>query len=156
MGWKATSGIYAIETGTPDVLGMCNIHIHAIVDSEYMNQAWLASQWRSITGDSYIVDIRKCFSHYGAIRYLTDYITKVPSDSPKWFKDRFNDTFHGTRLIQSFGLPSALPLAVPSSACRSCGAVGTMVCVDFDNSLDGFSPRGVPIQIAEALHRWAS
>jgi hypothetical protein len=155
--WKASRGLYAIEVGTADTLGMVNLHIHAIIDSDFMSQQSISSEWLRITGDSYIVDIRRCWSQYGALHYLEDYVTKVPADSPKWFQDRFNEVFHSTRLIQSFGDfdYKNQPLLVTHSLCSSCGAIGTMVCVDFDNSLDGLSPRGVPVQIADAIARGA-
>lgn len=154
--WRATSGLYAIEVGTADEIGMVNLHIHAIIDSDFMRQGDLSAEWRRITGDSFIVDIRRCWSQYGAIHYLQQYVTKVPEDSPKWFKDRFNAVFQNTRLIQSFGDFRLIEAPAPVSTCLSCGAIGSMVCVDYDASLEGLSPRGPPIQIADAIRRCAS
>lgn len=139
--WRASKGLYAIEVGHTDGIGQVNLHIHAIIDGDFMHQAMIAREWRRITKDSYIVDIRRCWSHHGALHYLREYVTKLPEDMPKWFQDRFNETFHGTRLIQPFGDFNTLPddgQYVP--VCTTCGAQRSFVCVDYDSSLDGFSP----------------
>jgi hypothetical protein len=50
-------------------------HFHALVRSNYLEQAWISDQWRLLT-DSFVVDIRK-IKHPGvATAYVTKYVTK--------------------------------------------------------------------------------
>jgi hypothetical protein len=54
-------------------------HVHALWDSDFIPQSGLSEIWATVTGDSFIVDIRPV-SRYkkGAVaRYLTKYLTKT-------------------------------------------------------------------------------
>lgn len=117
--WKAKRGIYQIEVGTIDDLNQCNLHLHAIVDSDYMSQQELVKVWKEITVRSYIVDIRRCETH-GALRYLTTHMSRRIGESRH--AALINDALRGSRLIQSFG-PISLPLGINRAVCPKCGDV---------------------------------
>lgn len=148
--WKARGGFYQIEIGTVDDLGMCNLHIHAIIDSPFMSQSALSKAWREITGDAFIVDIREAKDSRGLISYMTKHMSKMPSDVPDWQHDLINRVLHGTRLVQGFGSCARLGLSLRVPVCPFCGAVGSVVCIDFDACFSDMSapfaelPRGAP------------
>lgn len=51
-------------------------HIHAIMDSTWIDQAWLSDEWLRITKTSFKVDIRRARNNEHAIGYLTTYGAK--------------------------------------------------------------------------------
>jgi REP element-mobilizing transposase RayT len=54
-------------------------HIHLIVDMEYIPQHEMAEVWRTVTGDSFIVDVRAVLDSAGrdrAVNYLAKYLGK--------------------------------------------------------------------------------
>lgn len=59
-----------------------NVHLHLIVHGRYIPQAELSRNWRSITKDSHIVDVRFVRDNERVGRYVTKYVSKP-----------FNDTF---------------------------------------------------------------
>lgn len=122
--WKALGGIYQIELGTIDDLGMCNLHIHAIVDSDFMPQSDLSDAWKEITG-SYIVHIERCLSIDGALNYLAGHMGKTIA-KPE-FADLVNATLKNIRLVQGFGDRRDANLSIDKPVCPWCGAVGSVI-----------------------------
>jgi len=124
-----TGGIYQIELGTIDELGMCNLHIHTIADGNYIPQAVLSGVWRKITG-SYVVYIERCDGD-SALRYLTVHMGKVIATPV--YRDIVNTALQNTRLIQQYGIIELPPPqegetpVIPSPVCPFCGAVGGVV-----------------------------
>jgi len=142
--WIASGGIYQIEIGTLDDLGMCNLHIHAIIDSEWMSQEALSEAWHDITGDSFVVDISAVKSDRQAIAYMskdltldrmTNHLSKSPGELSAWQHDLINYVLRGSRLVQGFGTLARLGLSLRDPVCPYCGAVASLVCVDFDPCL---------------------
>lgn len=133
---KTAKGIYCIEIGELDDMGCCNLHIHVLMDSGYMDQKELSKAWRRITHTSCVVDIRaakRFTSDFRAmLRYMTKYMVKFPRDLPEWKAKLYNDTFHGTRLIQAFGLPHGeFQLDIRQPVCPFCGSVDVH-CIEFE------------------------
>ena len=128
--WRARGGLYQIEVGSIDDLNMCNMHIHAIIDSPVMSQKDLSDAWRDITHGSYIVDIRMAFGARGCLKYLTKHMGKRIGDSRH--KDLINSALKGTRLVQGFGYVNREGFCMSSAVCPKCGAIGTLVS-KFDN-----------------------
>ena len=122
--WTAQGGLYQIELGTIDDLGMCNLHIHALVDSDYMHQGALSEAWRDITG-SYIVDIQECYNSKGALNYLTLHMGKVIA-GPE-FSDMVNSALKNTRLVQGFGVLDCDDLDIRDPVCPYCHAIGSVI-----------------------------
>jgi hypothetical protein len=60
--------------------GLWHVHLHCIVAGNFIDQGDLSEAWRSVTGDSKIVDIRIIKDLDRASHYVTKYITK-PIDS---------------------------------------------------------------------------
>lgn len=74
-------------------------HLHVLGQGKFIDNKKLANVWHSITGDSFIVDVRLVRRNDDAIRYVTKYASK-PFD-PSLFRD-----------------PNALALAVHGLASR--------------------------------------
>lgn len=53
-----------------------HVHLHVLIDAEYVPQAVLSSEWQAVTGDSYIVDIRAVPDGRRAAKYLAKYAAK--------------------------------------------------------------------------------
>jgi len=137
--WKAVGGIYQIEIGTLDDLGNCNLHIHAIIDSDWMSQKELSQAWLEITGDGYIVDIREAKGDRDLLRYMTKHLVKMPSNVPDWQHDLINEVLHDTRLVQGFGSCHRLNLPLRMPVCPFCGALGSVIVCDFEPMVSDFS-----------------
>ena len=136
--WRATAGLYQIEVGTLDDLGMSNLHIHAIIDSEPMSQKALSDTWLEITGDGFIVDIREAKGDRALVNYMTKHLVKMPHDLPVWQHDLINGVLHNTRLVQGFGDLTHVGMTVYDVPCPFCHAVGTVICLDYEPCYDGF------------------
>lgn len=54
-------------------------HLHIVTSGSFINQRALSELWREVTGDSFIVDVRKVRSAHDAAYYVSKYITKGTS-----------------------------------------------------------------------------
>jgi len=101
--WKGEKGIYAIEIVKKGGKSWY-VHIHALIDSKWMNKNALSDTWFNITGDSFVVDIRTIKGEKKkALREVLKYQTKMweLNDDDKEFVDMI---FKGRRFIGSFGI----------------------------------------------------
>lgn len=108
------------------IRGWCGVvelpnHVHLIVDCDFIPQWEISKIWKTITGDSYVVDIRavkrgRDGDTASYLRYLTKYITKAS----EW--DGINlDFFEGFHIINSNGLVKEEKRLLP---CPCCGHLG--------------------------------
>lgn len=80
-------------------------HIHCILTGSYYPQPLLKTQWKAITGDSFVVDIRKITSQKAVYDDVSRYVSRpvqlsaVPES--EWLD--VYDAFYGRRLCGSFG-----------------------------------------------------
>ncbi len=65
--WKG--GGYSIETVWSKARGF-HVHLHAVIDGRYVPQALLKRNWHEITGNAYIVDVRRVDSASQALKYI--------------------------------------------------------------------------------------
>jgi hypothetical protein len=81
-------------------------HVHIVIDSDYIPQKEISLIWKTITGDSYIVDLRKLSSSdpRGMAAYITKYLTKASA----WTGINL-DLLKGFHLIASYNLPKRPP-----------------------------------------------
>lgn len=126
--WTATGGIYQIEIGTIDGT-TANLHVHAIIDSPRMEKADIRKAWKSITKDSYIVDIVECWSPRGALQYMTKHMGKKIGNPEH--ADLINWVLKGTRLVQGFGYLVHESMCYRISICEKCGAKNSFT-LDFE------------------------
>lgn len=102
--WKSScaGGWYVVEiTRAPD-RSHFHVHLHAILESSYIPQAWISDTWHKITGDSVIVHIRKAGSRDA--HYLASYVGKsLEPDLEPWEIWPFHNEISGLRLVHAFG-----------------------------------------------------
>jgi len=103
---RVNGGLAVIEIKhVSDDLGW-NLHIHILIDGFYVPHGVLSSLWHSITGHSYIVDVRREENSKSAFYHLLKYFLKTPiikGSDEEDLKRQFNDAFRGSRNVMSFG-----------------------------------------------------
>jgi hypothetical protein len=100
--WNAEKGVFSVEIIKKK--GSWYIHLHALVDSEWMSRKALSETWKEITGDSFIVDVRKIKGDLrSGLREVLKYQTKMweLNDEEKEFVEK---TFKHSRFVNSFGI----------------------------------------------------
>lgn len=95
------------RTGKPYYIGAwCGCmeppnHLHIVFEGDWIPQHEMVEIWQSLTGDSFIVDIRPVDSPGRASHYVTKYITKTK----EWEEFGFDfDRLKSLRICQSWGL----------------------------------------------------
>jgi len=103
-------GVWVIEPKYQDGSDHWHTHVHAIVEGDYLSYEKLRATWTRITGDSTIVDVRRCYSSTQAAAYLTAYMGKKHSTDrmPAHRLVEYAATLHGQRLAGSFGIHHGL------------------------------------------------
>ena len=107
--WRRFKGcgyITTVELGTQKTKDGLNnnLHCHALVYGPYISQRELVARWFKITGDSFVVDIRKVRTPREATAYVLKYITKPPAiRDPEAIAD-YVEMIKGTRRLRSGGV----------------------------------------------------
>lgn len=117
---RIRGGLYVIEIKFGET--GWNVHLHALIDSSYLDQETISSTWQQITGDSYIVDIRQIFSARVGLRYILKYMLKPPVLNGQ--ESVYDHTLKGTRLVQPFGVFYRAEKEKLVLACPRCGRTG--------------------------------
>lgn len=113
-------------------------HLHCIVHGRYFPKMLLSSQWHSVTGDSFVTDIRSATDEAKIASYVAKYASKPVNDTflnrPPLL-DEVITCFRGRRLCHTFGTWRGLKLT-ESPSDRDWESIGSFhdVCV---RALDG-------------------
>ncbi|HEY3620780.1 MAG TPA: protein rep [Candidatus Sulfotelmatobacter sp.] len=90
-------------------------HLHIIVEGKYIPQSVLSQKWLVVTGDSWVVDVRKVESREHAARYVSKYCAQPIDDdlckNSEWL-DEAMIALRGARLCTTFGSWRGIPLEV--------------------------------------------
>lgn len=81
-------------------------HLHVMVHGMYLPKKDLGHEWYRVTGDSWIVDVRKVADETQAAKYVAKYATKGYDASAVGSDDRLHEAilaFHGRRFVIAFG-----------------------------------------------------
>jgi hypothetical protein len=81
-------------------------HFHVLAQGKFLPHAQLSNVWKSITTDSWVVDIRPVTQVAHAIRYITKYASKPFSPEMLRTQDRLEEAMialSGVRMILTFG-----------------------------------------------------
>ena len=106
---KVVGSLRALEI-TMGKDGQWNVHMHIFVLlTDYMDQRKLSEEWKRFTGDSSIVDVRKCRGgiHVGLLEVLK-YACKFSSMTPEQTFE-VHQTCTGHRLIDPQGILRGVP-----------------------------------------------
>ena len=103
-----------------------HVHMHVLLDADYLPQRKIAKDWLEITGDSFVVDIREAGTVKEGLKYCLKYLSKAPVLSGH--EEEYRDAVKGLRLVQPFGsLYGELVMHLPSVPCPECGSVRWIV-----------------------------
>ena len=106
--WKShvTGGVAFLELKRPATRDRWHAHLHVIAEGTYIPKDRLSKAWRSITRDSFIVDIRLVRHPAQVTRYVTKYASKPLDPSltrdPQDLVDAIL-ALHRRRLCTTFG-----------------------------------------------------
>ena len=104
-GWNVRGGCGNFET-TNRMLGKgYHVHLHLLLECDFIPQKELSDLWLKITGDSKVVDVRVCSGTKDAIAEVTKYNVK-PAVVVDWSGDMimdFNSAMHNKVLFFRFG-----------------------------------------------------
>ena len=95
------------------------MHGHVLVEGKFIDQAGLSEQWHAVTGDSYIVDVRKIAEDDKIAPYVAKYATKPLHGDVIRSANHLDECIcavRGRRLVQPFGCWKGMGLEDPEPA----------------------------------------
>lgn len=125
--WGAKRGIYAIEILKKND-GLCYLHLHSIVDLKWIDQKTLSEIWHKITGNAFVVDIRRVTNTKKSCIELLKYSTKMW----EWGGDDLElieKFFKHSRFVGSFGIKRP-EMKSHAQVCPICGG-HLSICEDW-------------------------
>jgi hypothetical protein len=129
--WKETitGGAFFIEVKLGKTSKAWHVHAHCLLEGKFLDQRTLSEEWHAVTGDSYIVDVRKIDDPARRASYVTKYATK-PADttvlsSPDHLQE-FVVSIKGRRLFQCFGTWKAFALEAEHEPRRNLTVIGSI------------------------------
>jgi len=118
--YALVGGLYAIEAINKG--NGWNVHIHILAEGLFIGQKKLSRDWHRLTGDSFIVDIRKFRSPKRGLEYLLKYMLKPPVVAG--LNGMYNSAFKGSRLVSAFGIWYGVVISARFPLeCPKCGGV---------------------------------
>jgi len=116
--WDAKRGLFGIEMVKKEEAWY--IHLHGLIDSKWMDHDALSSAWFKITGDSYVVYLKRISDRRGALREVLKYQTKIWELSEE-DKEFVEETFEHRRFVNAFGIKKPKKLEPKPMKCKICG-----------------------------------
>jgi hypothetical protein len=136
-------GVAFLEVKFNDKSSRWHPHLHILADAKFIDQGELSTVWRTITKDSYIVDIRRVRDVRQTGHYVTKYASKPLNSSfanSQGLLDEALQSLKGRRLCFAFG--------------SWYGKALTDVDLDGDDALDLVQANfAFFIELEELLHR---
>lgn len=125
-------GIYFLEITLGTSTGLWHPHLHVLVEGSFIPQKLLADEWLSITGDSYIVDIRALRDSKAAAGYVAKYAGKALSANVINDPDHLREgivALAGRRVFSCFGTWVHLNLSKHPESAQEWETVGTLAAI---------------------------
>jgi len=104
---KALGGVHSIEAKRGKNSGLWHPHVHMVwLCHEAPDQAKLSSEWRDLTGDSFIVDVRPFYDQDDVVSGFMEVFKYALKFSELPLADNWHayEVLGGKRLVDSFGL----------------------------------------------------
>jgi hypothetical protein len=116
--WKThvTGGAAFLEVKWNQTPGRWHAHLHVLIEGRYFDQALIKAEWQAVTGDSFIVDIRRVPTGRGVINYVAKYATKGIDTKTTHNPPRLRQAIvalHGRRTSTTFGTWRGMQLHRP-------------------------------------------
>lgn len=129
--WKATQkgGVTAVELKLSSDGRRWHPHLHVLSHGRYLAQRSLSQVWLAITGDSYIVDIRRVRDANQLGHYVTKYVTKPLHNAVYRNETRLCEAIEalkGKRVLNTFGDRRGLSLNVAPEDVAEWERVGSL------------------------------
>jgi hypothetical protein len=105
-----------------------HLHLHILYDGSYIDQEDLSRAWHEITGDSYVLWLRRVKEPRRAIQYLLSDFSGKPRIRPE-DRETYNRVFSGSRLVNPFGCYHATKFKKPWK-CPECGGTSWVFIED--------------------------
>lgn len=101
---KVAAGVRACEFKRSPTGDGWHVHLHVLVNSAWLDHDELAAAWHTITGDSFVVDIRRK-SERNAVSEITKYVVKPGEIDDVAGADLVElvHAIHGRRMVEFFG-----------------------------------------------------
>lgn len=106
--WRenVTGGAAFLEVTLSAGDGCWHPHLHVLVEGRWLERSRLSAEWRAVTGDSFVVDVRRPRSLDQTVSYVTKYVTKGLPTASLLDSDRLVElilAISGRRTILAFG-----------------------------------------------------
>lgn len=106
--WQSTQrgGVAVIELHRSKKDGLWHPHLHVISEGDFVSNAETSSAWKKVTGDSFIVDVRRLRDAKEACRYVAKYAAKGVALNGDYDVDVLVEAItalRSKRLVQCFG-----------------------------------------------------
>lgn len=106
-------GAAFLEIKRGDRSGFWHPHLHILCEGKYVRQSELSDAWRSITKDSFRVDIRDAnrgMAHAYVSKYASKPLNPTFANNDEWLDEAIN-ALRGRRLVTCFGTWYGTPLS---------------------------------------------
>ena len=128
--WRhnVTGGVAFCELKVGKGSGKWHPHLHVLLHGQYLPKQLIADSWLQITGDSYVVDIKRAKTPEHVYTYLASYVTKGWSTGVYHDADRLTEAIEavkGRKLLAAFGCYARINLLKPPNA-ETWTELGTM------------------------------
>jgi hypothetical protein len=117
--WDVKRGIFSVELiHKEDGIWYC--HGHGLIDSKWVDQKELSGAWFEITGNSFVVDVRRVFNTKQACLEVLKYVSKL-WELTELDKELIEKAFKHSRFINSFGVKRPDESPKKQMICVYCG-----------------------------------
>ncbi len=106
-------GVAFIEAKWNEYPGRWHVHLHALLQGQWINKPDLEAHWRRITSGSYVCDLQHCPESGKVTKYVVKYCSKPYDHSVVVDPVRLHEAlgaFRGRRLFTTFGDWRGVPL----------------------------------------------
>jgi hypothetical protein len=95
-----------------------NLHLHGIICNDHIDEHKLSSDWHSLTGDSWKVDLKYIDHPTWSFMYILKDFLKSPPINGLW--EEYNSAFRKFRFLSKFGDWYKMPIQEFPSVCPWC------------------------------------
>lgn len=128
-----TGGVWFFQVKRSKTDGMWHPHLHCLVGGSFISKPELIEAWQSVTGGSYIIDIRGVFNPDRAADHVARYAARPAALSNLSLNSAIEcmEALHGRRLCGVWGTAKEIKLTPPKlddhSDWRNIGAWSTVI-----------------------------